>query len=140
MEKEVLFQARKKDFKLDWFNGTGCGGQFRNKTANCLRMTHIPTGITVVAQGERDRPSNQKAAFKKMVERLLVYWIGEKQKERYPTSTETIRTYNEPDNRVIDHLSGKRLTYKEVVDKGDLSEMIDARRFGIAGTKKTSIT
>ena len=50
MDKELIFQATKKDFKLDWFSGSGAGGQHRNKHQNCLRLTHIPSGITVTSQ------------------------------------------------------------------------------------------
>lgn len=45
----------KKDFKLEWFSGTGAGGQYRNKHQNCCRITHIESGLTCTGQTQRDR-------------------------------------------------------------------------------------
>ena len=132
MEREKLFSATKKDFRLNWFSGSGAGGQHRNKHQNCLRLTHIPTGITVTAQTERDRPSNQRNAFRRLADLLVAHWLGDQRKARYGAGDETVRTYHEPDNRVTDHASGKRQTYGEVVDKCDIAEMVDARRFAMA--------
>jgi len=30
------------DFKVEWYSGTGAGGQHRNKHQNSVRLTHIP--------------------------------------------------------------------------------------------------
>lgn len=127
-DREILFSATKKDFKLDWFSGSGAGGQHRNKHQNCLRLTHIPTGLMAVSQTERARPSNLRNAFKTLAPKIVAHWLGDQRKARYGAGEETVRTYHEPDNRVVDHASGLRLTYKEVVDKGDISELAEARR------------
>jgi peptide chain release factor 1 len=50
-----------------------------------------------------------------------------KDKERFLAGTERIRTYHEPDNRVTDHASGLTDTYTNVIIKGDISGMIEAR-------------
>lgn len=39
-----------KDLKVEWYSGTGCGGQNRNKVQTSCRLTHIPTGIVQTAQ------------------------------------------------------------------------------------------
>lgn len=122
--------ATRKDYKLDWFSGTGAGGQHRNKHQNCLRLTHIPSGITVTAQGERDRPGNQRIAVEKMQVLLKAYYHPEVQEQRFK-ATEEIRVYREVDNLVKDHASGMELTYKEVVLDGDLGELIEARKMSL---------
>lgn len=38
------------DLKLEWYSGSGAGGQHRNKHQNSVRMTHVPTGIIITAQ------------------------------------------------------------------------------------------
>ena len=120
----------KKDFKYDWFSGTGAGGQHRNKHQNCLRLTHIESGITVTAQTNRDRPSNERTAFEKIIPMIKSFYHPEVQKQRF-NATQTIRTYHEPDNRVKDHASGLVQTYKEVVVGGNIEDMVEARKNAI---------
>lgn len=127
-DREILFSATKKDFKLDWFSGSGAGGQHRNKHQNCLRLTHIPSGLMSTSQTERDRPSNLRNAFRALAKKVVAHWLGDQRKARYGAGDDVVRTYHEPDNRVTDHASGKRLTYREVVDKVDIDEMVLARR------------
>lgn len=129
-KKELIFSATKKDFKIDWFSGTGAGGQHRNKHQNCCRITHIETGLVAVGQTERDRPSNQKIAFRNLVKQLVEHYVKKEQRERYG-STETIRTYHQPDDRVVDHESGFRQSYGQVVGGKDIGDMIEARKLAI---------
>lgn len=115
----------KKDFKLEWFSGTGAGGQHRNKHQNCCRITHIATGMMETGQNSRERPSNQRDAFTKLAKRVIAYYAVEVDRE---ISNERIRTYHEPRNVVTDHASGLTQEYKRVVLDADLSDMIEARR------------
>jgi peptide chain release factor 1 len=57
------------DLKSVWFSGTGAGGQHRNKRQNSIRLTHLPTGITVTAQC-RSRESSKKEALENLLIRL----------------------------------------------------------------------
>lgn len=43
-------------------------------------------------------------------------------------NSETVRTYNEPDNRVVDHLTHRRGNFQGVVHGDDLGEFIRTRR------------
>lgn len=119
----------KKDFKLEWYSGTGAGGQHRNKHQNCCRLTHIETGIMETGQTERDRPSNQRRAFEKLVAKIITHYrrIDDPVREREP-STEVIRNYHAERNEVLDKASGLRLPYRDVVVAGDLGAMIEARK------------
>ena len=63
MHKELLFSITKKDFKIDWFSGTGAGGQHRNKHQNCVRLHHVASNTIVTGQSNRDRISNMKEAL-----------------------------------------------------------------------------
>lgn len=117
----------KKDFSIEWFSGTGGGGQHRNKHQNCCRITHLETGIRAVGQTARDRPTNQREAFEKLAKRLVAYYqaLDDQPVER---STEVVRNYHAERNEVLDKASGLRRTYREVVIGGDLGEMIEARK------------
>jgi protein subunit release factor A len=119
----------KKDFKLEWYSGTGAGGQHRNKHQNCCRITHIETGLMETGQTERDRPSNQRKAFEKLAAKIIAHYraIDDVKRVREP-STEVIRNYHAERNEVLDKASGLRLPYRDVVVAGDLGEMIEARK------------
>jgi protein subunit release factor B len=67
MTKELLFSITKKDFKLEWFSGTGNGGQNRNKHQNCARLHHLESGVLTTGQSQRDRPANLREAMQNLV-------------------------------------------------------------------------
>jgi peptide chain release factor 1 len=57
------------DFRIEWFSGSGAGGQHRNKHQNSCRVHHIPTGLSEARQG-RERNANLKSA-KEAINALL---------------------------------------------------------------------
>jgi len=94
-ERIPEFCYTKKDFRLDWYSGSGAGGQHRNKHQNCLRLTHIPSGITVTAAEGRDRPGNQRKAFERLRPKLEAWIRAQIGEKTYPRSDEVVRTYHE---------------------------------------------
>lgn len=110
--RKLLHSWVKKDFKLDWFSGSGAGGQHRNKHQNCLRLTHLDSGITTIGQNSRERKTNLKEALTKMGVLLTDKYFPSAKKERN-VNTKFVRTYNEAENRVIDHRTGKKYPYKK---------------------------
>lgn len=123
MTRLERFCYSRKDFKIEWFSGTGPGGQNRNKVQACCRITHIPSGLKATAQRDRSRQTNFRNAFLDLGEKIAV-WIREQINKESPyrqISKETIRTYHFVDNRVVDHLSGFRISADELEKKfGDL--------------------
>ena len=113
----------KNDFKIEWFSGTGAGGQHRNKHQNCVRITHIESGISCTGQSFRERSRNFDDAFRRLAERITSHYIPEDGREREP-ETRVVRTYNIPENRVTD----MRSKYKDSWDavEKDLTDMIEA--------------
>lgn len=53
MGKHLLFFLSRKDFRIDFYRGRGKGGQKKNKTENCCRMTHLESGA--VGKSEEGR-------------------------------------------------------------------------------------
>ena len=49
------------DLEVEWFSGTGAGGQHRNKKRTSCRVRHVPTGVVETRQG-RDREANRRDA------------------------------------------------------------------------------
>ena len=114
----------KKDFRLEWFSGTGAGGQHRNKHQNCCRITDKETGLYSTGQNHKSRVSNQEEAFNKLINKLLAREYTDKQ--RYQAGTEVIRNYHKPRNDVYDKASGKHFQYSAILD--DISSALEARR------------
>lgn len=105
----------KKDFKIEWFSGSGAGGQHRNKHQNCCRITHLETGLKAQGTDHKERSANQKDAFTKLAKLVLAHYYNDDKERR--TTGETVRNYHAVRNEVLDKASGLRLTYKEVVEK-----------------------
>lgn len=59
-----------RDCDLQFFRGTGPGGQNRNKVETGVRLTHRPSGVVVTAEEHRTQGANRDAAFRRMAERL----------------------------------------------------------------------
>jgi len=68
MGNKLLFSLTAKDFTVYWSNGTGKGGQKRNKVANCCRIIHEPSGAMGTGFDERSHEQNKKNAFVRLIE------------------------------------------------------------------------
>lgn len=66
--KQKIFSVTAKDCRWDYYNGTGKGGQNRNKCAKCVRCFHDPSGAMGKAEDERSLEQNKRLAFRRMAE------------------------------------------------------------------------
>jgi len=122
----------KKDFKLEWYSGSGAGGQHRNKHENCCRIRHMESGLSANGTSSKSRVTNQREAFQELARKVLL-WYNTEESGRRDTS-EVIRNYHGARNEVKDLASGLRQTYSKVVLDGDMGDMIEARRNAIGAT------
>ncbi|KAI6169703.1 hypothetical protein EDD17DRAFT_1784995 [Pisolithus thermaeus] len=127
-----------EDIKIEVMRARGAGGQHVNKTESAVRLTHIPTGITVSMQDERSQHQNKRRAFQVLRARLMDIKITQGIAERRETRrslvrsadrSEKIRTYNYAQDRVTDHRIGLSLMNLQSVMEGDgIQEFLDALR------------
>lgn len=108
-------------YRIEWFSGSGAGGQHRNKHQNSCRLIHEPTGLIEARQG-RDRVSNQGAARRALDERLEAMATGatanaisQGRKAMVGTGMrgDKVRTIRVQADEAIDHKTGKRIRADE---------------------------
>jgi len=122
-----------EDLRIETFRSRGAGGQHVNVTDSAVRITHIPTGITVQCQDERSQHQNRAKAMRVLRSELLELREREQQQKMSQERksqigrgerSEKIRTYNFPQGRVTDHRVGLTLFNLEEILDGDLDKLI----------------
>jgi ribosome-associated protein len=59
-----------QDIRIDYFRGSGPGGQHRNTSETGVRIVHLPTGISATATESRSRHMNLQRAMARLEEKL----------------------------------------------------------------------
>ena len=102
MARELLFSVTKKDLNIEYFSGSGAGGQHRNKHQNCVRMYHEKSGARSTGQSSKERKNNLKEAFNNLVKsQKFKIWLNQK-------TYETVNKIN-IEKEVEDAISSKNL-------------------------------
>lgn len=123
------------DLRIEVFRAGGHGGQCVNTTDSAVRITHIPTGISVSMQDEKSQHKNKDKAMKILKARIYEAELeaqmeqnAEARKSQVGSGdrSERIRTYNYPQNRLTDHRVGLTLySLEEIMLSGNLDSVID---------------
>lgn len=124
-----------KDLRIDVFRSSGPGGQSVNTTDSAVRITHLPTGITVSMQDEKSQIKNRESAMRVLRARLRQKQLEEQaaaeaelrhSQVRTVDRSERVRTYNFPENRISDHRSGYKAYNLDAVMNGELAPVIES--------------
>jgi peptide chain release factor 2 len=123
------------DLKIDVYRAGGHGGQSVNTTDSAVRVTHLPTGISVAIQNERSQLQNKETALTILRSRLAALQL-----EQHAESLVDIKGPNQsaewgsqirnyvlhPYKQVKDLRSGYESSEVEKVLDGHLDPLIEA--------------
>jgi peptide chain release factor 1 len=133
--QEVDVEIKNNDLRIDTFCSSGPGGQSVNTTYSAIRITHIPTGLSVSCQDQKSQHQNKEKALQILRSRLL----AKQEEERIAKDSEArktqvgggdrsdkIRTYNFPQDRITDHRLAKTWHNIQNIMEGNLKDIINS--------------
>lgn len=132
---EIKIDIKEADLRIDTFRSGGPGGQHMQKSDSAVRITHLPTGLTVQCQNERSQYKNKAMALKVLMARL--YNLERKKKEeelakQYAAKQKIewgsqVRSYVlHPYSMVKDHRTEFEIGNTQGVLDGNIDEFIEA--------------
>ncbi len=133
-EEEEELKIDPKDIVVDTHRSSGAGGQHVNVTDSGVRITHVPTGITVNCENERSQHRNRALAMKVLTSRLKRLREMERRKELQQLYDDKgaiafgsqIRSYVlHPYKLVKDHRTDRETSRVEDVLDGELDEFVE---------------
>jgi peptide chain release factor 1 len=132
---ETEIDIKSEDLRIDVMRAGGPGGQCVNTTDSAVRITHLPTGVTVHCQDEKSQIKNKAKAMRILRARIYELEESKAASERAEARksqvgsgdrSERIRTYNFPQNRLTDHRINLTLYKLDLIMQGDVAELFDA--------------
>ncbi len=147
VEDDIVIDIPEKDVRTDVYRASGAGGQKVNKTSSAVRLTHLPTGITVAVQNERSQHSNRDVAWKILRSRLYEAEVKKREAARDEVEAgkkdiafgSQIRSYVlAPYRMVKDHRTGVETGNPDAVLDGDIEEFITSQLLGVKNPNRAA--
>jgi len=133
------FLIPKEDLEVSFARSSGPGGQNVNKRDTAVRLTHIPTGISVHVESERTQESNREKA-ENFIKGKIIKILEEQKKENIGELSISKTTENEwgsqirsyvfhPYQMVKDHRTGVEVRdIDKILKSGEIDEFINAEK------------
>jgi peptide chain release factor 2 len=134
-ESDLKIKINPSDLKFETFKASGPGGQYVNKRESAVRLTHLPTGLTVSVQTERLLGQNKEKALKILYSKLYEMEIEKNKKESKKLETGILGSWGyqkrsyvlNPYKLVKDLKTGVETTDVWSVLDGSLEKFIEAQ-------------
>lgn len=139
IEDKNDFAIPKEDLEVSFARSSGPGGQNVNKRDTAVRLTHIPTNISVHVESERSQEANREKA-EGMIKGKIIKILEEQKKENLGELSISKTTDNEwgsqirsyvfqPYQMIKDHRTGVEIRdLDKVLKSGEIDEFISAER------------
>ena len=135
VDDRIKIDINESDVRVDTMRSGGAGGQHVNKTESAVRLTHIPTNIAVVSQGDRSQHRNRATAWQML--RAKLYELELKKREEKAAADQAaktdigwghqIRSYVlQPYQMVKDLRTGVSTSNSGGVLDGDIDQFVEA--------------
>ncbi len=135
IDDDIEIEIKDDDLRVDVYRASGPGGQGVNTTDSAVRLTHLPSGITVQCQNERSQIKNKASAMKVLKSRLYDQEMEKQDEEKKELAKNKkkiewgsqIRSYVlHPYQMVKDLRTGVETGNVDAVLDGDLEKFIEA--------------
>ncbi len=134
---EVATEIPEEELEVSFARSGGAGGQNVNKRETAVRVTHLPTNISVHVSTERSQQQNRDRALSLIAGKLFAFREEQRLRELQGLSIEKtvkiewgsqIRSYVlHPYQLVKDHRTGVEIRQVDSVLDGDIQAFLDAR-------------
>ena len=130
---EIKLDIKESDLRIDTFHASGPGGQGVNTTYSAVRITHIPSGISVQCQNERSQHHNKDSAMRILRGRLYDLELSKRDAARQAEYAgknaisfgSQIRTYTlQPYRLVKDHRNNCEIGDTDAVLDGRIDKLL----------------
>jgi len=90
IDDDIKIDIDESQVRVDTMRSGGAGGQHVNKAESAVRLTHMPTGIAVVSQGDRSQHKNRAEAWRML--RAKLYERELKKREEQAAAEQAAKT------------------------------------------------